>query len=78
MKDFLMMFSDDLLSRKQMKLIKGGYGDVTANCSNGTTITCHGSSCISADDSTSGPGFCDCQSGGGPENGGSMDVQICG
>ena len=80
MKKLLLSFAEDILSREQMRIIKGGYesmGGASARCSDNTTKTCHGTSCISADDSPTRVGFCECITGD-PQNGGFIDSKICG
>lgn len=67
MKNMLTQFTGNLLSKQQMKAVKGGYGNATgtAECNNGmgstSTITCSGSSCATEDDDANGNGgYCRC------------------
>jgi len=66
MKKLLTRFASGLLSREQMRKVKGGYGAATAEarCNDGSTVSCSGSSCSAEDGAGAGnpggDGFCRC------------------
>ena len=52
---------------------------ITVSCSNGTTLTCEGSSCSGQDSSVGGSGWCSCSSTTGSDTkncGGGEDILL--
>jgi len=47
-------------------------GSATATCKNGSTVSCAGSDCVSADSTATAAGYCECT-----RSNGSVDRQIC-
>lgn len=76
MKTAIMNFSGDMLTRQQMKSVIGGLltvGSATANCLDGTTRVCKGTSCYSQNETATTRGQCQCTTPDGADDAATCD-----
>lgn len=61
MKKLLLKISNEILSKEQMKRIRGGYGGVSscsATCKDGTKVECSGYKCEAFEPTPDADAFC--------------------